>query len=330
MLWRAKPSGPLRGSPTIANGNVYVLTQDNQLYAINQADGKIVWAGQGTLETQGVYGVAAPAASQGTVVAGFSSGELNAYRYENGRLLWQDALSRTSISTSVSTLSDIDAAPVIDQGRVYALGQGGRMVALELSTGQRLWEQNFAGLSTPWIAGEWIFLVTDDARLVALARSSGKARWIAQLQRFHKEKKKTGAITWFGPVLAGNRLILTNSEGQIVYANPGTDRSRRRSTARRRSRCLRSWPTGHSTSWTNGADRRLSVSHFAPWDICSTGRHICTAIRVTKGSPFANGRRWLISYRRDRRPSQCRQVDAVQSSGRKEVGAGRRPTRRDA
>jgi len=221
VLWRAKPGGPLRGSPTIANGNVYVLTQDNQLYAINQADGKIVWAGQGTLETQGVFGVAAPAASQGTVVAGFSSGELNAYRYENGRMLWQDALSRTSISTSVSTLSDIDAAPVIDQGRVYALGQGGRMVALELSTGQRLWEQNFAGLSTPWIAGEWIFIVTDDARLVALARASGKARWIAQLQRFHKAKKKTGAITWFGPVLAGNRLILTNSEGQIVYANPG-------------------------------------------------------------------------------------------------------------
>ncbi|WP_322963687.1 outer membrane protein assembly factor BamB family protein [Sphingomonas fuzhouensis] len=221
VLWRAKPSGPLRGSPTIANGNVYVLTQDNQLYAINQADGKIVWAGQGTLETQGVLGVAAPAASQGTVVAGFSSGELNAYRYENGRMLWQDALSRTSISTSVSTLSDIDAAPVIDQGRVYALGQGGRMVALELSTGQRLWEQNFAGISTPWIAGEWIFLVTDDARLVALARSSGKARWIAQLPRFHNEKKKTGAIIWYGPVLAGNRLILTNSEGQIVYANPG-------------------------------------------------------------------------------------------------------------
>jgi outer membrane protein assembly factor BamB len=221
ILWRAKPSGPLRGSPTVANGNVYVLTQDNQFYAINQADGKVVWAGQGTLETQGVFGVAAPAASQGTVVAGFSSGELNAYRYENGRMLWQDALSRTSISTSVSTLSDIDAAPVIDQGRVYALGQGGRMVALELSTGQRLWEQNFAGISTPWIAGEWIFLVTDDARLVALARSSGKARWISQLQRFHNEKKKNGAITWFGPILAGNRLILTNSEGQIVYANPG-------------------------------------------------------------------------------------------------------------
>jgi outer membrane protein assembly factor BamB len=219
--WRVKPGGPLRGAPTVANGNVYVLTQDNQMFAVGQADGKVQWSASGTLESQGVFGVAAPAASAGSVVAGFSSGELNAYRYENGRVLWQDALSRTSITTSVSSLADIDAAPVIDDGRVYAVGQGGRMVALELSTGQRLWEQNFAGISTPWIAGEWLFVVTDDARLVCLARANGKARWIAQLPRYRNEKKKSDPITWYGPVLAGGRLVMTNSRGQIVYANPG-------------------------------------------------------------------------------------------------------------
>ncbi|VXD06472.1 Outer membrane protein YfgL, lipoprotein component of the protein assembly complex (forms a complex with YaeT, YfiO, and NlpB)-like; Uncharacterized PQQ-containing dehydrogenase 2 [Sphingomonas sp. T1] len=221
ILWRAKPGGPLRGSPTVSNGAVYVLTQDNQIFSLNQGDGKVQWVQSGTLETQGVFGVAAPAVSQGTVVSGFSSGELSAYRYENGRILWQDALSRTSITTSVSSLSDIDAAPVIDGGRVYAVGQGGRMVALELSTGQRLWEQNFAGISTPWIAGEWLFVVTDDARLVCLSRSNGKARWIAQLQRFDNEKKKKGPVTWYGPILAGGRLILTNSRGEIVSVNPG-------------------------------------------------------------------------------------------------------------
>lgn len=220
ILWRAKPGAPLRGSPTVANGAVYVLTQDNQVFSLNQADGKVQWVQSGTLETQGVFGVAAPAVSQGTVVAGFSSGELSAYRYENGRILWQDALSRTSITTSVSSLSDIDAAPVIDGGRVYAVGQGGRMVALELSTGQRLWEQNFAGISTPWIAGEWLFVVTDDARLVCLSRSNGKARWIAQLKRFQNEKKRSNAITWFGPILAGNRLVLTNSRGEINFVSP--------------------------------------------------------------------------------------------------------------
>ncbi|VVT21030.1 Pyrrolo-quinoline quinone [Sphingomonas aurantiaca] len=220
ILWRAKPGAPLRGSPTVANGAVYVLTQDNQVFSLNQTDGKVQWVQSGTLETQGVFGVAAPAVSQGTVVAGFSSGELSAYRYENGRILWQDALSRTSVTTSVSSLSDIDAAPVIDGGRVYAVGQGGRMVALELSTGQRLWEQNFAGISTPWIAGEWLFVVTDDARLVCLSRSNGKARWIAELKRFQNEKKRSNAITWFGPILAGNRLVLTNSRGEINFVSP--------------------------------------------------------------------------------------------------------------
>jgi outer membrane protein assembly factor BamB len=219
-VWRAKPGGPLRGSPTVANGVVYVLSQDDQMFALNQQTGAVNWSAQGTAETQGVFGVAAPAAGQGSVVAGFSSGELNAYRYENGRQLWQDALSRTSITTSVSSIADIDAAPVIDQGRVYAVGQGGRMAALELATGRRLWEQNLAGISTPWLAGEWLFVVTDDARLICLAGSSGKARWIAQLPRFRNAKGRKGPITWFGPVLAGNKLVLTNSRGEVVFANP--------------------------------------------------------------------------------------------------------------
>src|SRR3546814_18790946 len=60
----------------------------------------------GTVERAGVFGSATPAAAQGTVVAGYSSGELTAYRYENGRVVWQDALARTSISTSVSSLSE--------------------------------------------------------------------------------------------------------------------------------------------------------------------------------------------------------------------------------
>lgn len=220
--WTVRPGGPLRGAPTVANGHVYVISQDNQLFALKVEDGSVVWNEAATLELAGVFGVAAPAAGSGTVVAGFSSGELNAYRYENGRIVWQDALSRTSISTAVASLSDIDADPVIDRGVVYAVGQGGRMVALELNTGQRLWELSIAGISTPWVAGEWIFVVTDDARLLCIARSSGKVRWITQLDRWRNAKSKKGPISWTGPVLGGNRLILANTDGKLVNVNPGT------------------------------------------------------------------------------------------------------------
>jgi outer membrane protein assembly factor BamB len=219
-IWQVRPGGPLRGAPTIANDNVYVVSQDNQLYALNPADGSLRWTGAGTVELAGVFGSAAPAAAQGTVVAGFSSGELNAYRYENGRNLWQDALARTSISTTVTSMSDIDAAPVIDQGHVYAVGQGGRMVALELTSGQRVWEINVAGISTPWVAGDWIFVVTDDAKLLAIARTTGKVRWMTQLRRYRKPAKKDGPIGWVGPILAGDRLILANSLGELVNVSP--------------------------------------------------------------------------------------------------------------
>ena len=215
VVWKKRPAGPLRGAPTISTGNIYVMTQDNQIYALRAADGEPQGNEAGPVGASGIFGVAAPAAAQGTVIAGYSTGELAAYRYENGRSLWSDTLSRTAMSTTVSTLTDIDADPVIDRGRVFALGQGGRMASYELVTGQRIWEINIAGITTPAVAGEWVFVLTSEAKLLCVQRASGKIRWLSQLPRFRKEEKKDGVITWRGPVLVNNRLIAANSRGEL-------------------------------------------------------------------------------------------------------------------
>jgi FOG: WD40-like repeat len=220
MLWKVRPGGPLRGAPTVANNAVYVISQDNQIYSLNEADGSTGWSQAASLEIAGIFGSASPAAGQGTVVSGFSSGELNAYRYENGRQVWSDTLQRTSIQTSVSSLSDVDADPVIDNGQVFAVGQGGRMVALDIVTGQRLWELNIAGIDTPWVAGDWIFVITDDSKLLCIARSNGHIRWINQLPQFYHPKAKKGDIGYSGPILAGGRLIVTGSNGVLVNIDP--------------------------------------------------------------------------------------------------------------
>ena len=222
IVWKVRPGGPLRGSPTVANGAVYVMSEDNQIYSLKEDDGSTNWSQAASLEIAGVFGSASPAVGQGTVVAGFSSGELNAYRYENGRMVWQDALQRTSIRTSVSSLNDIDADPVIDNGQVIAVGQGGRMVALDILTGQRQWELNIAGIDTPWVAGDWIFVVTDQAKLISVYRQNGHIRWITQLPQFLKAKSKKGEIDYSGPILAGNRLIVVGSNGALITANPTT------------------------------------------------------------------------------------------------------------
>lgn len=219
-IWKLKPAGPLRGSPKVAFGMVFVMTQDNQIFAINTTDGKAVWNESASVSQAGVFGVAAPAAGQGTVIAGYSSGELVAYRYENGRQLWSDALARTSISTEVGSLTDVDADPIIDRGYVFALGQGGRMAAYELVSGQRIWELNLAGISTPAVVGDWVFTLTDQAVLLAIQRTTGKVKWLKQLQHYRNEKKRKDPVFWVGPVVAGGRLWVANSQGEVSSADP--------------------------------------------------------------------------------------------------------------
>ena len=243
QIWMVKPGGPLRGAPTVANDTVYVLSQDSQLYALNAANGENRWQGAGSFELAGVFGSAAPAFAQSTLVAGYSSGELTAYRYENGQVVWQDALARTGIATTVGTLSDIDADPVIDNGRVFAIGQGGRMVAVELITGQRAWELNIAGISTPWVAGDWVFVVTDKAQLLAVARSSGRIRWLSQLPRYHNAEQRTGPDLLARAGARRQPAGADELEGQIVFASPVDGSVQRPSSIARRSRCRRSSPT---------------------------------------------------------------------------------------
>ena len=227
---RCGPADRCAERPPSRTISVYVISQDNQIFSLKESDGSTNWSQAASLEVAGVFGSASPAVGQGTVVAGFSSGELNAYRYENGRQVWQDALQRTSIRTSVSSLNDIDADPVIDSGQVIAVGQGGRMVALDLISGQRQWELNLAGIATPWVAGDWIFVVTDDAKMVCVYRQNGHIRWINQLPQFQRQRPRRGDRL-FGPDPGRGSVDRRGSNGALIYVDPATGATQSQTTA---------------------------------------------------------------------------------------------------
>src|SRR3546814_15974503 len=86
------------------------------------------------------------------------------------------------------------------------------MASYELVTGQRLWEINAAGISTPWVAGEWQFVVTDDAQLLCIDRATGQIRWISQLKHYENAKKKKNPINWTGPELHGGGCMRVSNE----------------------------------------------------------------------------------------------------------------------
>ena len=221
-LWRERIGIPLRAAPTISEGRLFVVTYNNQLFALDADDGGVLWTYVGIAETAGLIGTASPAADGGVVVAPLSSGELVGLRADDGRVVWSDTLARTGRVTALAELSNINGRPAIQDGIVYAVSHAGRMVAIDVNTGARVWTQNIGGVESPWIAGQFIYLITTDAEVLALSRRDGRIRWVTQLPRFRKPAERSGRITWSGPVLASDRLILVSSLGLAVAISPYT------------------------------------------------------------------------------------------------------------
>lgn len=222
VLWRQNATAPFRSSPTVAEGRVFVLSSDNQTHALDVATGEIQWTHRGASELASLLGAASPAYEAGVVVVAYSTGELFGLRAANGTELWSDYLARAGRTSNVAQIADIRASPVIDRGRVIAISNSGRMVAINLVNGLRIWEEALGGIQTPWAAGDYVYLVTTDNTLLCLTRADGRVRWVRSMPRFEDPEDREGLITWTGPVLAGDRLILAGSNAEVLSVSPYT------------------------------------------------------------------------------------------------------------
>jgi outer membrane protein assembly factor BamB len=221
-IWRRQVSAPMRGAPTVADGRVFAVTVENELEALSADDGHRLWTHNGLPETAGLLGAASPAVEGDIVVVPYTSGEIFALRAENGRPLWTDNLATARPLGALSTLADIRGRPVIDRGRVYAVSHSGRMVAIDLRTGDSVWEQDIGSTHGPWVAGDYVYVLANDGDLLCLTRADGRVRWSTELPRYENEKKRENPVRWGGPVLAGDRLVVVGSDGEAISVSPYT------------------------------------------------------------------------------------------------------------
>ena len=222
VIWRHPVPAPIHSPPTVSDGRVFAVTVENQLEVLAADDGHVLWSHSGLPETAGLLGGASPAVEGDIVAVAYSSGEIFALRTENGRVLWSDNLASARSLDAMTALADIRGRPIIDHGMVFAISHSGRMVAIDLRTGDRVWEQDIGGSYSPWVAGDYIYVLTNDSSVVCLTRRDGRIKWVLDLPRYEDEKKKKDALEWTGPVLAGDRLIVLGSDGEAISVSPYT------------------------------------------------------------------------------------------------------------
>lgn len=221
-LWRRSTTVPFRAAPVVNGGRVFVATQENQLMALAADDGRVLWDHRGIAESAGILGSNSVAVAGDLVVVPYTSGELFGLNVRNGRALWSDTLARSGGLTPLSSLADISGRPVIDRGLVFANSHAGRIVAIDIRTGERAWTIDVGGTQRPWVAGDYVYVITDDAKVLCIRRADGRVRWITQLDAYRNAETRQGTISWSGPVLVSDRLIALSSEGYAISISPYT------------------------------------------------------------------------------------------------------------
>jgi outer membrane protein assembly factor BamB len=221
-IWRKPLPTPTRGALTVAEGRVVVLTVEGQVLAFSTGSGEREWSYRGPAETTTLLGAPAPAVDDGMVLAGFLNGDVAALRLDSGRALWTESIAGIRGRPSIADIAAVRGRPAIDRGRGIVAGAGGVTMAIDMRSGRRVWEREIPGRESPWVAGEWVFMISASEEAAALRRADGRVKWVTPLPRFRDEERRREPITWTGPLLVGDRLVVASSRGEALALSPYT------------------------------------------------------------------------------------------------------------
>ena len=107
-------------------------------------------------------------------------------------------------TNSLANITAIKANPIIDGDKVFAAGHSDVLMAIDLRTGKKIWEREISTSNQPWIAGKFMYVLSDNFELIALQKDTGKVVWNKKLP----VPEHNAGLSAIGPVLANNSLII--------------------------------------------------------------------------------------------------------------------------
>ena len=225
-IWTQRLQNTATGAPTVFGGLVYVVAGDSTAWAIEADDGRVRWQSDGLGDVGNVAGAAPPAVNDTHVVFSFGSGAVQGAFRQGGLRLWSADIVGARKGFAISLVDDITGYPVIDGNTVYAGNHSGRVVALNVNSGERLWTAQHGALDPVWPAGNSVYFVSDLNELIRLDASDGTQIWAVDLPGYEPvrrpQRRRDSAYTNHGPIMAGDRLIVASSDGVIRSFDPAS------------------------------------------------------------------------------------------------------------
>lgn len=221
VAWRQRLEAGI-GAPTIDGGVVYIVSRNNQAWAVDAATGQLIWNVPANNTGAVLAGGAAPAVTSRIVAFPFGSGEIGGILRRSGAALWTTSVVGGRDGAAYANINDITSDPVIANGLIYAGNQSGRVVAIDPARGTRLWTADEGAYSPMLVTGSDLFFVSDRNELIRLEASSGARVWGIELPLYvaDRERRRRAVFTHFGPILAGGRLVVASGDGNVRFFSP--------------------------------------------------------------------------------------------------------------
>ncbi|MFL2661289.1 MAG: PQQ-binding-like beta-propeller repeat protein [Alphaproteobacteria bacterium] len=203
--------------PPLSVGNfIYAVSDDNQTFALDRK-GNLVWSHAGNLEEVSIIGGSKPIIHENILVVSYSSGEIYALNSVDGSLIWFDNITSGNFFNK-SAVNDIQSPLTIVRDKIYVPSFSDKFIVYELFNGSEIWNLRLSSLNPIVVSGRSIYLIDTTGRLLCLDKENGKLLWAVQL----KVSDNGDEITWYGPLLTSNKIILTNSNGSVISISPFT------------------------------------------------------------------------------------------------------------
>lgn len=221
-LWRQRFDAPVTAAPTVAGDRVHVVSSDSALWQIDVRTGRVLWQSAGIPPVAMMVGGAAPAVTDRLALYPTPAGDLTAVLRDSGIEIWSNRIAGQRITDAQSRVTDITGDPVVVGNVVYVGNQTGRVVALDLDTGQQRWSARDGAYGPVWPVGGSLFHLSDHNTLVRLDAATGERIWSVALPGWRdlRERRRAEIFAHYGPVLAGGRLIVASNDGLIRSFDP--------------------------------------------------------------------------------------------------------------
>lgn len=217
IMWFKKFLVQFSRPPLVQNDKIYVVSDDNQTFTLKLTDGNLMWTHSGNLEEVSIIGGSKPVIHNNILIVSYSSGEIYALNASDGTLLWFDNITSGNFFNK-SSLNDIQSPISIVENRVFVPTFSDKFIAYDLSNGSELWNVKLSSINPIVISGKSIYIIDTTGRLLCIDKNVGKLLWAVQL----KISEKGEEISWYGPLLTSNKLILGSSNGLVLSISPFT------------------------------------------------------------------------------------------------------------